>query len=135
MSLHAWCAGTPWWYSRSLVVTFANPTGADVDVTLAALPADITTRTQYFLTSSAEGYTASVERVAAGTRLAASAPPASLSADAVYLNGELMTVDDSGVQPHQPMPGHVVADARSTLTLPPYSYGFVSYSGSTPKGC
>jgi len=138
VSLYAWCGGAPWWYSYSLVITYVNPTGADVDIEVAGGGGGTnTTRTEYMMTSSSAEFTASRARVEAGTRVTSAAPltpPASLADDAVYLNGMLMTVDDSGVQPHQPLPGHVT-DVSAPLVLPPYSYGFIVYSGPNPSAC
>ena len=136
-TIHAWCQGAPWWYSFSLVLTFVNPTGADVNVTVAGGGAATSgQRTEYFLTSDAQTYHAWEKRMAAGILVTAPvAPPESLTADEIYMNGVLQTVDASGVQPHQPMPGRVVKDGSTPLILPPYSYGFVAYSGDTPKGC
>ncbi len=53
--------------------------------------------------------------------------------DAVYLNGELLTVDaDTGMLPQRPIPG---VACPSVPVMPAYSYGFFHFSGVALPVC
>lgn len=143
VGLYAWCSGSPWWFNNSIVISYANPTGADVQVDLSAVNVSTPApRTEYFVTSDAASYTDSRARVAAGVlRTVAQAalrdrdPPASLTSDVVYLNGQLWQVDDNGILPALPVVGNTVTDNSQPLVLPPYSWGYVQYPGDTVHAC
>jgi hypothetical protein len=60
---------------------------------------------------------------------------ASVQADAVYLNGALLSVDPStGMLPQNPLPGRSVSDG-SPLVAPGYSYGFVVLNAAAAAAC
>jgi len=121
-----------------VILSFANPTGADVTLSFATAPGGIgaSPRTDYIITSSAGAVAASRARVAAGrpaTLAAPLDPPASLTGDDTYLNDILWLADSSGVVPAAaPVPGNVVSDP--VITLPPYSHGFVRYGNDVNGG-
>lgn len=107
----AWCAGSgaPYGAKGSVVLAWTNSQPAALTVALP--PALAAARfTAFTLTATADG----------------DAQFADLVSDAVYLNGQLLTTDDSGVvqglpfaAPDQP--------SSAVLTAPPYSYGFVVF--------
>lgn len=138
VSVHAWCSGTPWWYNMSMVLTFTNPTGVDVVLDLQAVNITTVGRTEYILTSTAAGYTESRARLAAGqlrTPATAQDIPDSLTADAVFLNGQAWDVDSNGILPDLPVVGNTVTDPSQPMLLPPYSYGFLQFAGATTHSC
>jgi hypothetical protein len=137
-SVFAWCSGAPASANASVVLSFVNPTGADISLHVTAPGVAPAPRTDFILTSSAAAYADSRARAAAGALIPASSPqdpPASLTDDAIYLNGVLMTVSAQGVLPVTPIPGAPVADPAAPIVLPPYSYGFSVYAGAAPAGC
>ncbi len=140
VSLHAWCNGMPYWYNQSMVITYTNPTGADIVLDVSAVNITNAPRTEYILTSSAAGYAESRARLARGldalaTLAAPLDPPASNTADAVFLNGASWTVDSNGILPALPVPGNVVNDPSQPMVMPPYSYGFFQFQGANTQAC
>jgi hypothetical protein len=138
VTLAAWCPGSPWWFEDALIVQFANPTGADVTVSVATASGGLNTGTYtaYVLTSSAEAFFEARARVAAGrpaTLAAPLDPPASLTGDDTYLNGLLWAVDSNGIVPAaSPVPGDVISSP--TITLAAYSHGFVRFGNGGGNG-
>ena len=141
VSVHAWCSGAAWWDDESMVLSWTNPTGADVtlDVVIPDTPA--APRMEFTLTSSAAGYSESHARVAAGraaTMASPLAPPASLTDDALFLNGARLQADENGVLPWvngAVGAGRVVTDPSEPIIMPPFSYGFIQLPGSAPHAC
>ena len=85
-------------------------------------------REEFILTASASEYSST------DAPHVDSLPP-TLFDDAIYNNGALMTVDKDGILPAFPIPGRVVATAGPDLVLPPFSYGFVTFSGANVRVC
>jgi heparanase len=114
-----------------LTMLFANPTGNDYTVTVNG-GSDL--HIDFILTSTSAAYFDHLSRVEAGKLLQDQilAPPASLAADEVYLNGELMTVDANGNLPSYPISG---VTSTNPITLPPYSYGFITLPNLQANGC
>lgn len=145
VTVGAWCSGAAWWDEQAVVLVYANPSGADVTLTVAASNLTAAPRREFLMTSSAAEYAAFTARVATGalaTTAAPRAPPPSLQDDAAYLNGALLAVDDNGVLPWPNGAwdaGRLVTDPAAPLVLPAYSYGFVEYpapaDGSTIRAC
>ena len=138
VTVAAWCPGAPWWFEDALIVQFANPTGADVTISVATASGGFNTGTYtaYILTSSAEAFFEARARVEAGkpaTLAAPLDPPASLTGDDTFLTGVLWSVNDNGVPPAAgPVPGDVVTSP--TITLPAYSHGFVRFGNGGGNG-
>ena len=61
--------------------------------------------------------------------------PASLTADAVYLNGALMATNADGSLPQWPVPGRVVSDPDAAIAVPPWSYGAIVFRGAKAEAC
>ena len=126
---------------QALVVSWTNPTGVDVTVNFSSVMIPAVPRSEYTLTSSSSAYYQSQERVAAGKAFTTSSPqdpPASLQDDVVYMNGALLQTDSNGVLPWPNGAvgaGKSVTDPSVPLVFPPYSYGFIQFPGSKPKGC
>jgi hypothetical protein len=138
--VYAWCSGAQWWDNMSMVVSWVNPTGVDVNVSLSTPNVTSVPRYDFTLTSSAEAYHEHRARMAGGRPLTSAAPldpPASLQDDAVYMNGVLLAVDANGVLPWPNgaiYAGREVTDPAEGVTFPPYSYGFIEYTGPGPHG-
>lgn len=141
VTVSAWCPGSPWWFNDALILSFSNPTGADVTLSFAVTSGGLTSvpRTEYILTSSATAITKSKERLASGkpaTLENPMDPPASLSGDDTYLNGILWLVDSNGILPAaSPVPGADVNDPTQAIVFPPYSHGFIRFPGNGIKAC
>lgn len=146
MSLYAWCGTTGAEGLGGVTLVYTNPTGDDVQLDVAgssggAIPP--APRVEFLLTSSSQGYAEFAARRAAGTLRTGTppdaAPPATLQADEVYLNGDFWTVDpQSALLPAYPVPGNTVSDPSSLIVVPPYSYGFIvltSAAASSIKAC
>ncbi len=107
----AWCAGAraPYGSGGSVVVAWTNQAAT---ATVVNLPTSLTAvhKTTFLLTAGAQP----------------SSDFASLSSDDMYLNGELLYVDDNGLLPQVPYVG-VDSGPAATITVPPYSYGFVVF--------
>lgn len=89
-----------------LVLIFTNPQNTSYEIAVNASspsPLSLSPRVEYVLTSAAD--------------------PASplLQSDSIFLNGELLSIASDGTVP-QPLQGR---PAKGTLTLAPFSYGFV----------
>ena len=108
---HVWCGrgGFP-------VVTFFNAGGGSVALQLpAGVPA--APRAEFVLTSGAAG-----------------SNPATLTGDAIYLNGALLSADAAGtLSPPFPFSGRAVA--AGGIVLPPLSYGFLVLEGAAAAAC
>jgi len=139
VTVAAWCPGAPWWFGDGLILSFANPTGADVSFSVATASGNLTAapRTEYVLTSSAAAYHGARARAAAGAPATLAAPldpPASLTGDDTFLNGAPWTVDSNGLLPAaSPVPGSDVEDPDQPVLMPAYSHGFVRFP-SGPSG-
>ena len=103
---HVWCARTG---SGVAVLTFTNLVGHTVNVTLPQ-SATSTRRNEFVLTS-----------VSAPVNSAT--PPASLYANDVYLNGELLATDSTGALPDDIYIGKMVLNGP--ISVPPWSYGLI----------
>lgn len=109
-----WCAGprAPYGSGGSVVAAWTNQAATS---TLVNLPASLGAvhRTTFLLTAGAQP----------------SNDFSSLSSDTLYLNGELLYVDEAGNLPQFPYVG-VDSGPAKTITVPPYSYGFVVFDTS-----
>jgi hypothetical protein len=110
---HVWCGAEP---DGTGVLSFTNYADAPATLALvdsgsgAALPT--LPRTEYVLSSVPTPGTL----------------PVNLTGDALYLNGLLLGVDAGGrVLPSLPLPG--AAGAAQTITLPPWTYGYMVLPG------
>ena len=101
---HVWCARAG---GGAVVVTFTNLLGRAVNVTVGGRAAG--RRVEYILTSTS-------------APVPGDAPPPSLYANAVYLNGALLTTDAAGGLPAWPLPGRA---AEGPAVVPPWSYGAI----------
>jgi len=102
---HVWCGAT----KGTVVFVYSNGHPSDVHVTSVS-GINLTPRTEYILT----------------------APNMNMTADAINLNGKLMTVGNDAMLPVYPVPGSV--STTTPLVLPSNSYGFVVFSANLP-GC
>ena len=113
---HVWCgreAGT-------LVISYFSMSSAPIEIRLPQLGnAYIAPRSEFWLTSTAT----------AASRMHGPyvGRPSTLTDDAMYLNGELMTLNADGSLPVAPIPGRVVSNATEPIVAPPWSYGFVLF--------
>jgi hypothetical protein len=141
ISLAAWCPGAPWWFNDALILSYSNPTGADITLDFAVSSGNRTAvpRTEYILTSSAMSILESRKRLLIGkpaTLLDPIDPPSSLNGDETYLNGKLWLVDENGILPAaSPVPGNDVNDSSQAIVFPPYSHGFIRFAGDGIKAC
>lgn len=136
MDVWAWCASeraaSP--AAGAVTLAWANWQGSDVTF---SLPAAFGTgkRTEFTLTSSPAAWQEALDRAERGEAVRGVPPPASLQADAVFLNGKPMTVDPAtGLLPAYPIPGRVAA-AGTPFTAPPYSYGFIVFPTAGVAAC
>lgn len=139
VGLYVWCGATGPEGPGGIVVVFTNPTGSDVVIDLTASGIPNAPRQEWVLTSAAADYDAWAARVASNSTRAdvtSGGPPSTIQADEVYLNGALLAVDPAtALLPAYPVPGKVVGDPSSPITLPPYSYGFIGLTGAAPTAC
>lgn len=141
VTVAAWCPGAPWWFNDALILSFSNPTGADVTLSFSVTSGGRTAvpRTEYILTSSASAIIESKERLARGKPATLENPidpPASLYSDDTYLNGVLWLVDSNGILPAaSPVPGADVNDPTQAIVFPPFSHGFIRFAGDSIKAC
>lgn len=141
VTVAAWCPGAPWWFNDALILSFSNPTGADVTLSFSVTSGGRTAvpRTEYILTSSASAIIESKERLARGKPATLENPidpPASLYSDDTYLNGVLWLVDSNGILPAaSPVPGVDVNDPTQAIVFPPFSHGFIRFAGDSIKAC
>lgn len=106
-----WCGREP----NTVVLVLTNLGQADIQLTLPGNLAGAS-REDYMLTATASGTTM-----------------ADLQSDSVFLNGALLTVDNSGKLPVYPFPGKEL-ESGAPLSVPALSYGFVKFYTSVP-GC
>jgi len=102
---HVWCGSK----KGTVIFVYTNGHGTDVSVTSISGLA-LSPRTEYFLT----------------------APNMNMTADAINLNGKLMTVGQDAILPEYPISG--LAATTTPLVLPSNSYGFVVFNANVP-GC
>jgi heparanase 1 len=114
---HFWCSGDrspagP----GSITLAWANLGSEDISAELpkelAALPSTVFT-----LSGSAQG-----------------TAEADLQSDSIFLNGQLMSVDEQGLLPAYPIEGRS-AGAGSSVGMPALSYGFVVFDGGAFPAC
>ena len=134
-SFHVWCAAA----TGGIALIFTNPSGDDVAVDISGVGVTAP-RIEYTLTSSSAGYYDSLGRVGGGVPLTSTpfAPPASMSSDTAYLNGDALVVGEDGVLPMWPIPGKSVPAPTAAFVAPPYSYGIVVYlmgGSEAPAAC
>jgi len=125
-TIHAWCTSKKFNQYKPGSVTISYVVGWGEPVTLA-VPSlqSLQPRIEYTLTSSAAEYFNPISKAA---------PPNSIFDDAIYNNGELMTVDSNGLLPNYPIPGKTVNSANPPV-LPPYSYGFIVFPNAGVAAC
>jgi len=129
-TIHAWCTSKkfnqykPGSITISYVVGWSNPVTLTVPTITSLSP-----RIEYILTSTAAEYFSPTP-----FSPDAEAVPASLYNDAIYNNGQLMTVDETGMLPQYPIPGKTVNSATPPL-LPAYSYGFIVFPDAGVAAC
>lgn len=109
---HFWCSKA----SGGVVLAWSNSGQDDIALTL---PASLATAAAvaFTLTATAEG-----------------TPYAALQSDAIFLNGQLLTVDDAGRLPVYPIPGTPAPPAASHLA-PAFSYGFLVFPTTAVAAC
>jgi hypothetical protein len=114
-----------------VTMIFTNPTGNDFTVTLNGATG---LHIDFIMTSTSAAYFNHIDRVKSGKLLRDEvlAPPETLAADEVYLNGALMSVDANGNLPSYPISGQ---ESNNPITLPPYSYGFITFPNIQVSGC
>ncbi len=101
-------------YINVMSTAVALALGADIATEVAMSP-----RTEFFLTSSAAS---PADRDARHD----GDPPASITADAAFLNGAPLQARPDGTLPQFPLPGREVPrGSRAPAVVPPWSYGFV----------
>jgi hypothetical protein len=140
VTLHTWCSGTPASYNNSIVISYTNPTGSDVNLTLGVLGIPSVPRTEYVLTGDAPSYQDSPlgaePRGSINLRTGVEPNWAALQSDAVFLNGQQWSVNGQGVLPALPVRGRTVNDpSQGVLVMPAYSYGFFQFYGQAPAAC
>ena len=123
---HMWCtANTP----GVVTLSWLNFGGNDIALTVNGV--NTVPRIEYTLTSSPSSYHDFIKRSYTSSWITNMDPPASLQQDTIFLNGGLLTVNSQGILPQYPIPGKTVTDPSQALAAPPYSYGFITFSGTT----
>jgi hypothetical protein len=99
--------------SGTVSLAYTNSYGTPLPLSVDIFPTS--PRTEWFLTSMADqsgSYNTTIP---------------SLTDDAIYLNGQLMTVLPDGTLPAYPIPGRRVASGGGGVVVPALSYGFVTF--------
>jgi len=126
-TIHAWCTSKKYNQYKPGSITISYVVGWNEPVTLTVPTLkSLTPRIEYILTSSATEYFYRTE--------SRNAVPATLFDDAIYNNGELMTVNANGLLPNYPIPGKTV-NTDTPLVLPPYSYGYIVFPNAGVTAC
>ena len=122
---HVFCAAAGG--GGAVVLTFFNMAGDAIVLAVPQLAAAQVPREEFLLTSSATPE--------APARGGVSDWPASLTADACFLNGAQMTTNSDGSLPQWPVPGRVVTDPGEAIVLPPWSYGAIVFRDAGADAC
>jgi hypothetical protein len=137
---HVFCAAEG---GGAVVLTFFNMAGGALVLSLPQLAASQAPREEFILTSAAAPVEEEEEEEEEGEGAGGAPPrqrgvgdwPASLTADAVYLNGALMATNADGSLPQWPVPGRVVSDPDAAIAVPPWSYGAIVFRGAKAEAC
>jgi heparanase 1 len=121
---HVFCAASG---GGAVALTFFNMAGDALVLTVPQLAAAQAPREEFILTSSA-----TPEAPLSG---GVSDWPASLTADAIFLNGVLMATNADGTLPQWPVPGRVVTDPGEAIAVPPWSYGLIVFRDAGADAC
>ena len=127
VTIHAFCSATT---AGGVSLAYVVGMGEDVTLTVPSL-ATLVPRDEYVLTATATAFAAR----RAGGGVADAPAPAELWDDAIFLNGERLTVDSAGRLPAYPIPGRRVTDAAAEIVLPAFSYGFIHFPAAGIAAC
>jgi len=122
--IHAACANSQLYGSGSIVLTYINTGSDNLQINFNQNTLTQSSRTQFILTS----------QTALSTMKNLHAPPSSLTDDTIFLNGNLLTVNNNGTLPQYPIPGQSVSNT-SPLQVPAYSYGFIVLNNANAQAC
>jgi hypothetical protein len=120
VDIHAWCGRIG---GGIVILTYFNLLSHSVNI---SLPTSATSnrRNEYILTatSSSSSFNFDQRDMESGV---SSPPPPELYQNNIYLNGELLSVNDDGTLPTWPFPGRPMPADSHPIIVPAYSYGFI----------